>query len=167
MPPRRRFSRAPRAPKRAAVWQDTQINETMVNVSTVVDNLDVNIPQSIKKGLTLVRTIIDLYCVATGTGTGALVHAGIFMAHGDAVAASALADPLTDSEQAGYIWRWQGNVFTSVVNDSSQMTHLVYDLKSKRKFPSEDHELVFMMQASVSAISVNCDGLIRQLWLKP
>ena len=92
------------------------------------------------------------------------MHAGIFMIHGDSRGAAVFPDPNDENEHASYVWRWQGSVFTSVVNDRSQAVHLQLDLRSQRKYPSEDHELVFLIESSVSAITVNVDGLIRTLW---
>ena len=88
------------------------------------------------------------------------------MAHGDGVAANAIADLETADEQAGYLWRWSGSCFTSAVNDSTQQTVLREDLKSKRRFPTRDHELLLVLTASVSSITVNVDGIVRVLVLK-
>ena len=125
------------------------------------------ISQGDKKGMTLVRMILELNLSAAGTGTGALLHAGIFLLHGDAKTAGVYADPEDQAEQAGYLWRWTGTCFTSAVNDRSQQTQIKADLKSRRKYPSEDHELVLYMKATSSSITVNVDGLIRTLWLLP
>ena len=167
MTTRNRVRRFVRGARRATRWLDTIVNESIVNVASVADNLDSNISQGDKKGMTLVRMILELNLSAAGTGTGALLHAGIFLLHGDAKTAGVYADPEDQAEQAGYLWRWTGTCFTSAVNDRSQQTQIKADLKSRRKYPSEDHELVLYMKATSSSITVNVDGLIRTLWLLP
>ena len=71
---RRPAARRSRGPRRAGVWFDTIVNETVVNVAFVLVNLDDSIVQAQKKGMTLVRTLIDLKLAAQGTGTGAISH---------------------------------------------------------------------------------------------
>ena len=54
-----RRRRSSRGAKRAAVWYDTIIDEAIVNVAGINENLDSNIIQAQKKGMTLVRTLIN------------------------------------------------------------------------------------------------------------
>ena len=164
---RRYRRRSTGGPKRQAVWFDTIVDFTLAGNGTTLVSLDSNIIQAVKKGLTVVRTIIDLTVQPQGTGTGGTLSAGIAMYHGDAVAAGATPDPEDPNEQGGYLWRWAGSAYVSVLNDRSQATKLVYDIKAKRKFPSEDHELIFIFNQDVGAFTHNVDGLIRVLCLKP
>ena len=105
----RRYSRTPKTGRRQPVWFDRIIDFTLAGNGTILKNLDSNIVQSVKKGLTVVRILMDLMIMPQGTGTGGTLSAGIAMMHGDAKSAGANADPAEEDEAAGYLWRWAGH----------------------------------------------------------
>ena len=156
-----------RGPRRASEWEDTQINET-VDADQQFSNLTTSMADDLKKGLTLVRTIIDLTVAQTVAGTGANMAMGIYLAGTDAISALVFADPASSGEQPGWVWRKNVSSVTSLANDASQFVHVFADLKAKRRFPGEDYDMVLVLDGLGSAGSpINIDGMIRQLWLKP
>ena len=160
------FARS-RAPKRRGVWIDDEINETVTLADQTVVQLDNLLLPEFKKGVTLVRLILELVCVAITAGAGSRLHAGITIVTQDAFAALAIPEPGDSGDEVSWLWRQIGKpVFTSVVNDSSQSVTVSRDLKSKRRYPGEDYNLTLVMDA-VGASSVNVDGLIRLYYLLP
>ena len=96
------------------------------------------------------------------------MSAGIYVAEVDAIAAAAAADPETDTDMPGWVWRVSGiGVFTSVANDSSQRTYWKYDLKARRRLPGESFRLMLVLSNANLATVVNVDGIVRTLWLRP
>ena len=91
--PRNYRRRRSSGPKRMPVWFDNIVDQTLAGNGTLIFNLDNNIVQSVKKGLTIVRIIIDLLVMAQGTGTGGTLSAGICMVHGDARVGAAVPNP--------------------------------------------------------------------------
>ena len=66
----RRFSRRRSSPKRQAVWFDTIVDFTQAGNGSSIVNLDSNIVQAQKKGMTVVRILLDLLVMPQGTGSG-------------------------------------------------------------------------------------------------
>jgi len=88
------------------------------------------------------------------------------MVGSDALAAGALPDPADDADRAAWAWRWNRPVFTSTVNDQSQAVRIVEDLRSKRRFVSEENDLVLLLETGGGASVLNVDGIIRSLFLE-
>ena len=161
-PPR---SRA-RAPRRAVEWFDTIVDlASGINTQDTLQ-LSQGIVADERKGMTLVRTIISLDLVAITAGTGTLVSMGIVMMPLEAVLAGAFPDPNISSDNPGWIWRWHRGVFTSVVNDRSQVVHVAHDTPAMRKFPTQDYQVRFILNTAAGASTINTDGLIRTLYKK-
>ena len=165
---RRRASRPSfraRAPRRAVEWFDNEINETITTSSQNAVPLSLDIADAQRKGMTVVRWIVDLLCVlaAPSGGTGGLIHMGLYMASDEEVAAGAVADPAAVDDKPGWVWRAQKSVFSTTQNDRSQATPFQFDTKSRRRFPTEDYSPILVIDSGVLSASVNIDGLIRLL----
>ena len=153
-------------PRRAVEWFDTFINETTSSGTQDNQDLTSGIVADERKGMTLVRTIIDLTCLLSAVGTGGLVHMGIFELQSDAAGALALPD-VNDSDEAGWIWRVGPRVISATnLNDVSMNSRFIADLRGQRKLTSEDHGLHFIFNAGTLTSDVNTDGLIRLLFKK-
>ncbi len=101
---RRSAPRSARAPRRATEWFDVIINMgTPVGGQDTI-NLSAAVLQDERKGMTLVRTILELDFLAITAGTGSLVSAGICMWPIEASSAGAFPD----ADQADYnpAWVW-------------------------------------------------------------
>ena len=161
--PRQRFARGPR---RASLWVDTEIDFTTASGSSDEQDMLVTVDSDIRKGMTLVRTILDLAFIAISAGTGSVVGAGIYLATLEAFAAGALAEPEDPTDEMAWVWRHPRiSVFTSAQNDSSQVVHIREDLKGRRRVPDADYSMVWRHNVN-GTTSVNIDGLVRQLWLR-
>ena len=146
-------------------WFDTLINETTGTAEQDSQSLTSGIADDEKKGMTLVRTIIDLTCLLSAAGTGGVISMGLYLIQADALAALALPDVDISSEK-GWIWRTTRVISSTNVNDISMNSRFIYDLKGNRKLPSEDHDIIFVMDAGTLSADVNTDGLIRLLFKK-
>ena len=133
-----------------------------------MDDLSSQIPADERKGFTLLRTIIDLTCLLSAAGTGGIVSMGIALVSLEAAAAAVFPNPEDDDDYGqGWIWRTKRVIAATNVNDISMNSRFLYDLKSRRKFSSEDMTLYLMIVNDPAAsASVNTDGLIRTLWAK-
>ena len=166
MPGRRTRGRR-RGPRRQAEWFDTFINETTASGQQDVQDLSSPIAQDEKKGMTIVRIIIDLTTLLVTAGTGGLLSYGIALVSNEAAAAIAYPDADDEDDMGrGWLWRARRVVSASNLNDVSMNSRLVYDIRAKRRFSSEDDGLYFIMDAGTLSSDVNTDGLIRVLALK-
>ena len=141
------------------------VDTTLGAGSSVGISMDGGVPEDEIKGLTATRMIIDLTAVALTAGSGSLLAGGVYIIENDALSATVFAEPQDSIDDAGWMWRVARRpVFTSVVNDSSQVTRLVYDIRSQRKYPGEDYTLVMVLvNLSGGATSMNIDGIVRTL----
>ena len=155
-----------RGPRRAVEWFDFEINSALVQGSQSVVNLTANLQDDEKKGMTLVRTIVDLELAAQATGTGGKLSMGIVMVSDDSLAAGAVPDPEDNIDKPGWLWKSLRSFFTSTINDHAQATVVQHDLRGMRKFPASGADLVLIMTNFAGTVTVNVDGLIRMLWMK-
>ena len=156
-----------RAPRRASEWFDTQINLTLSSASQTFQDLLLNVSDNLRKGMTIVRVIMDLYGVLSVAGSGGLIHLGLTIVNDDAISALAFPDVDNADEQPGWMWRAAAVIATSDPNDSSQMVRFIRDLRSMRRLPGEDVSLMLIADSGTLTAPVNIDGLIRTLVLKP
>jgi len=161
---RKTFRRSPRG----LIWMTTNVNETVsgasdlqnTNLSSIMAGVD-------KRGRTLVRTIVELAAVALTAGSGQQLALAIVLMATEAVAAAAFPEPRTTSDRVNWVWREFRNVHTSSVNDASQATQISRDLKSKRRMPDEDFDLMLILEIDSAVNSaINVDGSIRTLWME-
>ena len=161
----RGFRRGVRRARRAVEWFDSLINET-VTTSQQTDDLSANIPSDEKKGMTIIRLLIDLVCAAAATGTGNVIAMGIAMVENDAVAAAAFPDPGAETDQPGWLWREVFSVYTSTLNDRAQSVPIVRDIRARRRFPARQTSLYLIIDTVSGSTSINIDGSIRVLVAK-
>ena len=167
MPTRRTSRRRAPARRRPVQWFDQVVNESTASGTQDTTLLTGGITDIVKKGMTLVRTIIDMTSVLSIAGTGGLMHYGIAMVSDEAVASGAFPDADSASDEPGWIWRVMGRVIASTnLNDISMNSRLVYDIKSRRMFKTQDWDLYLIIDAGTLSDIVNTDGMIRTLWQK-
>ena len=148
-------------------WNDFVLNRTLAGNAQTVDILDADVSDDIRKGLTVVRLIIDVTAVLATAGPGGRLSLGIFVGETEAIAASAVPNPSDVGEDPGWLWRTVGQgVFSSLANDMAQVRRFNIDLKARRRYRGEDTNLTLVMDFSTSNESVNVDGVIRQLLMR-
>ena len=85
----------------------------------------------------------------------------------EALSALALPDvDVADDYGLGWIWRATRVISATNLNDISMNSRLTYDLKSKRRLPSEDTTIALVIDTSSLSDAVNTNGLIRMLYQK-
>ena len=154
----RRFSR----PRKAVEWFDTIISVTIAASAQAELQLLGGLVVDEFKGARIVRTIVDLFLVATTAGTGTILSTGIAMINRDALSAGAVPEA-DDTADKGWLWRTNKSVFTSVVNESQQQSHLLYDSRTSRRMRSDDDLMSMVFNTNAGASSINIDGLVRVL----
>ena len=155
-----------RGPRRATEWYESNIDLTIASGGQTTDTLSGNIPDDDKKGLTVVRFLINMTAVLITAGTGGHLYLGIAQITADALAAVALPDADVATEKVGWLWRASRVVATDSVNDSTQFARFEVDLRSKRRLRGEDMDLVLIANLPSSSASINIDGWVRMLALK-
>ena len=156
-----------RALRRISVWYDRIVNLSLAAAGDQ-ESVDLTsaIPNTDRKGMTVVRILIDLSANLTIAGTGANVGMGITLVESDAAAVVQFPDPSVEGDQPGWLWRVQRPVFTASPNDPSQSTRFVHDIKARRRLPGEDYLLMLVVDSSAGNAIINVDGIIRTLWLR-
>ena len=162
-----RGRRGPARRKRAAEWFDTNFLDLQLASNTNTGtSLTVNIEDDEKKGLTIVRLIINLSYRTTTVGVGQRIAVGVCLLNDDAVAAAAIPDPETDDEKAGWMFRDGLHVINNAAADGASMGHIKVDIRSARKFPDEDFDMFIIQETGPAATNVQVNGIIRLLALK-
>ena len=131
-----------------------------------VEDLTSELGTAEKKGLTIVRLIIDIAAVLISAGTGGRLTIGICVVNDDALASLVLPDATNEADKPGWLYRTRRSVFTSDPNDLAQQAHFKEDLRSKRTFRGASDNLVMVLDLGTSNASVNVDGWIRVLAMK-
>ena len=163
---RRRAPARTRGPRRPVQWFDEIVSEVLASSDQQVDELSVDIVDNDKKGMTIVRTIVQLGANLTAAGSGGQLSVGLAMVNDDALAALTLPDADTIDEP-GWLYRGVKSVFTSVVNDHSQETRFDLDLKGRRKFTGTDMNFCLILDTgTISGGSINVNGRVRFLVMK-
>ena len=152
--------------RRTPEWFDLDINIGQVAGGQGFRNLTANMQDDEKKGMTLVRTIVDLDLHATSVSSGGRLALGIVIAEDDAIAAGSFPEAQDNIGKPGWVWKALKTFGTSDINDRSQRTIIHEDLKSRRKFQASGYDLVLIVNNFEGVTAVNIDGLIRTLWLK-
>ena len=150
-------------PRRAVQWFDFHVNQTVSSGSQNVLTVDSNLGEAEKKGCTLIRTLLDLWVMPTTTGTGGTAGMGLAILHEEGIAASAVPDTDVSDDRGAWLWKVFFPFFTSDLNDQAQAVRFKEDLRGMRKYPTEDHDLVLIMDNATGATSFNVDGLVRIL----
>ena len=156
-----------RGPRRQTIWLDHNVDESQAANSDAVVNLTEHLVGK-AKGMTLVRTLINLSFNNATAGTGSTCDQGIVMVENDALAALALPEPADPTEDPGWVWRNRLIVSSSLANDSSQFVIVKEDIRSRRKFPGDDNELVLILRVGgLGGGPINTTGWVRTLWMLP
>jgi len=116
--------------------------------------------------MTVVRTLVDFGALAVTPGTGSVVSMGIYMCEDDAFLAGVLADPETEADQAGWMWRNSfQSVFIDGVTNPQGLFRFKEDLRGMRKYPGDDYTLCLVLQVEAGGAStINFDGMVRTLY---
>ena len=167
--PRRRTGGGTRrrsaTPRRASEWFTTIVNETIESTDQELIDVGALVLNDEKKGMTIVRALVDLTLVLVAAGTGGNLAMGLLMVGTEALAALAVPDA-DQAADKGWMWRTQQVVSSSLANDRSQHVRIVQDLKSRRRFRSDDDEVILVFNAGTLSGAINIDGTIRLLALK-
>ena len=154
--------------KRAVEWYSRTLFNTAVAASGQ-SNLDLSseVPDALKKGGTIIRTLLDLTVNANLASTTTDVSLGLVLVTADALAAGAFPDARAFQDEPGWLYK-----NTCLVRgDASfaaayQGTHIKEDLRGRRKFTGEEMRYVLLMEAGTAAGLV-ITGLVRWLLMKP
>ena len=155
-----------RGPRRASEWFERDVDLTIASGGQQSVTISANVTDAQKKGMTIVRLLIQLSAVLIAAGTGGQLFMGLVMVTTDAIAAAVLPDVDVATEKVGWLWRAQRIVSTTAPNDSSQFGIFEVDIRSRRKFAGEDMDLELVVNLPASSGNMNVDGWIRMLCLK-
>ena len=162
--PRRR--RTARRARRAVEWFDTALNQTLAPASKISLDLSSQIATDEKKGMTVVRVIVDLVGVLSVSGTGGLVSMGLAMISLDN--AGSLPEPNDPDQEIDWAWKTMNRtVANDSVNDQSQWTIFRYDSTVGRRFRFKEAQFRWIAEehgGSLDNITIN--GQIRLLVAK-
>ena len=155
------------SPRRKLEWVDTIINfDALGSLGQTHDRLTAGFSDDVKKGATLVRTIVDIGANLTVAGPGGVLSLGLLYSTDDTIAALAFPEVDVEGEQPGWLWRSSKSVFTQTANVKSNETRFAFDLRMSRKFPGSGTDLVFLANMSATSEAVNIDGLVRCLFMR-
>ncbi len=146
--------------RRAVEWFDTIFDQTLPVSTNTVIVLSNGIVDDEKKGMTLIRTLVDLKFTPTTADTATRLSVGFFFIEADALAAPALPDPATADEQPGWFYRWAH--VCNIDSTSVSRDRAVADIKAMRKFRAEDYDIVMVAETGAGA-PIAVSGLIRLL----
>jgi len=157
---------------RQPAWEDTLINEAAT--SGFGDEVDLvgDLSQQDRRGITVVRLVIDLSILPTitsGVIGSQIFDLGIGVASEDAFVAGALPDVNVATDRPPRGWLWKTRV---VVTDDTTTTmnpvRVMGDIRAKRRV---DAGILFLRtlntNLSGTAFAVNMAGLIRTVYLLP
>ena len=155
-----------RGPRRALEWYDRFISQSNAsNVQSLVD-LSLGIATDEKKGMTVVRIIIDMLIIPQSINVLATTNLAIHMASADAFSALAVADADDQDEQPGWLWRTRrSTALSNITNLSSPAALIKEDLRAQRKFAGEDQLLILQIDNEAGS-TVLTRGIIRVLCKK-
>ena len=165
---------SPRGPRRESQWLDTEVASAIATGGQFVDSLLATVVDQDAMGMTIVRTIIDLYVVPS-TLSGAVgvmnINFGLMVADQEQFASSVLPDPnnMTDRPVGGWYWRHRLIIQDHTTAGSvPAMVSVHADLRGKRKIGHGEPILIGNNNlSSGTAFSIDCFGLIRTLVLLP
>ena len=142
-------------------WLDTLVDITITPSSQLREALDIGLPGSQKKGVSLLRTLLDLTFRATTLGTYPEAMGGIVMVKGDADAAGAVPDPGDVADQPGWVTRYHRKATDA---NAEPLIRLQQDIRTSRKYLGANDTLL-IIHDNISAASGNIiiTGLVRAL----
>ena len=154
-----------RGPRRAREWFASTINvESLAAGAQTSLEIDSNVITDEKKGMTIVRILMDITWSSTVSGGLGRLAAGITLVNADAAAANAFPEPQSGRFESNWMWchpnlfhMWTTNRFFA----SRQ-----YDLRSKRMYRNSDNELHLVMNNQDATNPIDVKGGICFLVLK-
>jgi len=154
-------------PRRAVEWFDTNIITTLPSGTLKTFDLSAQVVDDEKKGMTVVRVIVDLVAQLSAVGTGGLVSMGIAMVAKEAGVAGAFPEVTDQEMEASWMWKRPNlTVSATNLNDQSTFTRFAYDTRVMRKFRFQDNELRLILESGVLTSTVNVNGIVRMLGMK-
>jgi len=156
---------------RRTVWHDTLFADTVATGAALNRSLMLLVSQNEARGLTLVRTILDIQLtpsIPLNDGMQ-MMDIGIGLASRDSFSAGDLPDPgaAADEPIRGWIFRTR----CAVMRDATQqvpVTHCVGDFRAMRKIDAGELYAKFdNTTLAGTAFTVFIVGLIRCLFLLP
>ena len=156
-----------RRPRSNYQWQDGLINETIQTASQEFHDITGAMVTDRRKGAVLVRCILKLTYFLVTAGTGGIISMGMTLLDQDAVNAVALPEADVMADQPGWFHRERVVVSSSDVNDRSQATQQLVDVKPKRKLQGANDVVGIIWDSGALSANVNIDGMVRALWQLP
>ena len=163
-PRRGRRSRryTPRAVRPKVQWFDTAINSILGSNGHISIDLSASIVKDERKGMKVVRTILDCEANLSLAGTGGLISMGMYMWPIEAI--TTLADPADDSQEVPWLWKVINRpVFTSAPTDLTQLQPFRVDTRVQRRFPTQEYDFRLDFQSGALSDNVNINGMCRVL----
>ena len=129
-------------------WGQSDLNEQSTNAgSSTVDDLLTTMDVAQKRRVaSILRILIDFHYSSVTANAQIFGRFGLVVVHDDAMAASALPDPLTDDESS---WMINQHFHHDQPDLNEKVEH--YDLRSRRRFPSDLYTVALILQNSVSS----------------
>ncbi len=159
---------------RRSLWVDTLIE---FNVSSGgQSSVGFNGPQDTaieSEGFTVVRTVMDMWLMATAPASGndgyQKCDMGFGLATSEAIGAGILPDPNTLTDAPIHDWMWRGKAVVGQDNvDVLPPTHIFMDIRAQRKMAAGTLFFIAQNVALIgTAFTVTFQGLIRCLYLRP
>ena len=153
--------------RRGVVWQDTFFDLSLGSAAQTGVDLTGAWDPEMRKGATVVRTIIHMVFRQLTINTESKMSYGIYMCELDAFAAGAFSDPDQGDEQLGWLYRGFRLLLTPESDQIINNGILDVDIKAKRTFPGEDQLLTMVIAQDASGITTRVDGLVRVLIMRP
>ncbi len=160
--------------RRRSLWVDTLIE---FNITTGgQQSIGFNGPQATaieSEGFTVVRTILNLWLMATAPAAGndgyQRVDMGIGLVTSEAIGAGILPDPNDLTDAPIHDWIWRGKVVVAQDNvDVFPPEKVYHDLRSQRKMAAGTLFFIAQNVALIgTAFTVTFQGLVRCLYLRP
>ena len=158
---------------RRTSWEDTLVNTTFsAGASTVVLHLMASLDADHMRGVTLTRVIAELAisssAVAGAWGNG-FTDIGIGMIERDALAAAAVPDPTSATEEPGRGWVWRTRCGISQNGAGAPVfTRCMFDIRAQRKIDSAAVAMLVQHTAGLgTSFGIHIVGIVRCLLLLP
>ena len=158
---------------RRTTWEDTAFAVGIATGAQQLTALDGVLSQADAQGLTLTRMIIDLSCfsstVAGAWGVQRLAL-GVGIASREALAASAVPDPNTDTEEPprGWVWKTTVAIAQNGIGTPVVTARIMVDNRAKRRLDSGRLYIALNNDAELgTTFAVRIIGNIRALFLLP
>ena len=152
---------AGRRPRRPVEWFDTLVDLSLAASTQNGTVLTTNILDAVKKGATIVRTIVDLWYSVNALNQNSICDLGLVMINDDAIGSGSFPDPQTVTDKPGWMLRKRVVIQGSEEN-VPESNHFVFDLKTSRILAGDDMDLILITNNNAGG-QVNIKGLVRVL----